>query len=242
MRAFIFSLCLLFCLSVPMPGAQGAEFAVTPLNEKVYLHQSGRYVEGFGSVTGNGLIVLTDEHSAVLIDTPWDASDVEDLFRWLLERDISLQSVIVTHSHEDAGGHLAHFHERGIPSWAYSKTNKLLAEQGETPAQHSFSKSEWIVAKNIEAFYPGPGHTLDNSVVWLAAHNILFGGCFIRESATESLGYTAEGDVALWPSSVAKVQARYPGAQYVIPGHGQVGGQELLEHTAAMASAATTTY
>ncbi|MDC8832518.1 subclass B1 metallo-beta-lactamase [Alteromonas gilva] len=225
MRAVAFYLFSLCCLSLPATLVYSADFTVTQLKDKVYLHQSGRYVEGFGMVTGNGLLVLTDNQQAVLIDTPWDAADIEALFNWLEARDITLQGVVVTHSHDDAGGHLAYFHERGIPSWAYSLTNKLLAEQGETPAQHTFNNSEWVVASSIEAFYPGPGHTLDNTVVWLAAHNVLFGGCFVREAATESLGYTAEGDVSVWPDSVAKVQERYPSAQWVIPGHGEVGGK-----------------
>ncbi|NVK58283.1 MAG: subclass B1 metallo-beta-lactamase [Alteromonadaceae bacterium] len=238
MRAVTCYICLLLCLNLPTLAVHSAEFAVTPLQDKVFLHQSGRYVEGYGMVTGNGLIVLTSDQHAVLIDTPWDAADVDELFTWLEERGLTLQGVIVTHSHEDAGGHLAMFHERDIPSWAYALTNKLLAEQGETPATHSFSGSEWVVANRLEAFYPGPGHTMDNSVVWLAEHNILFGGCFIREQATDSLGYTAEGDVSVWPDSLKQVQARYPKAQWVVPGHGEVGGQQLIEHTAALASAA----
>lgn len=212
-----------------------ANLTVTPLNDGVYLMRSERAVEGFGLVSGNGLIVQTAPHKAVLIDTPWDNSDVDTLFSWLESQGLSLEAVVVTHSHEDAGGHLARFHSKNIPSWTFELTNEYLAQKGETPALHNFSDSAWVVPEMIEVFYPGPGHTLDNSVVWVKKHNLLFGGCFIREQATFSLGYTAEGDVRAWPESVSRVTDYFPEVQRVVPGHGKVGDAALLSHTRELA-------
>ena len=120
-------------------------------------------------------------------------------------------------------------------SWTFELTNEYLTQKGETPAQHTFSDSAWVVPEMIEAFYPGPDHTLDNSVVWVKKHNLLFGGCFIREQATFSLGYTAEGDVRAWPESVNRVVEYFPEVQRVVPGHGSVGNAELLSHTRELA-------
>lgn len=220
-------------LCVALPSA-AANLTVSKLEEGIYLFRSEREVEGFGLVRGNGLIVKTSDSKAVLIDTPWDNEDVDTLFAWLSDQELSLEAVIATHSHDDAGGHLARFHQKNIPSWAYTLTNDYFQAQGETPALNTFNDSAWVVPDEIEVFYPGAGHTLDNSVVWVKSHNLLFGGCFIRELATSSLGYTAEGDVQAWPDSISRVVQRFPAIEVVVPGHGDVGSQQLLTHTQAL--------
>ena len=228
----VFFISSLFCVAGP---SLAVNLTVSQLQEGVYLFRSERLVEGFGMVSGNGLIVETGNAKAVLLDTPWDNEDVDTLFTWLEKRNLELEAVVATHSHEDAGGHLARFHEQAVPTWAYSLTNTFFMEQGETPALNGFEGSAWIVPDEIEVFFPGPGHTLDNSVVWIKSHNLLFGGCFIREAATFSLGYTAEGDVSAWPDSVSRVVSRYPDAQVVVPGHGEAGDAGLLSHTRQLA-------
>ncbi len=42
-----------------------------------------------------------------------------------------------------------------------------------------------------------------------------------------------------WAASIARVQAAYPDARLVLPGHGDAGGPELLAHTRELATAAT---
>ncbi len=88
----------------------------------------------------------------------------------------------------------------------------------------------------MEIFYPGPGHTIDNVVVWLPALNILFGGCFVKSLHSKSLGYVKEASINQWSQSIDTLIARYPSTKLVIPGHGMEGGQELLVHTHRLAS------
>lgn len=207
---------------------------ISELGEGVYLHRSSRFVDGYGDVTANGLIVVSREE-ATLIDTPWDRDDVTALFNWLEERGLILKQVVITHSHEDAGGHFEMFHQRNIPTWTYSLTNQFLIEKGETPALNTFETDQWLIPQEIEMYFPGPAHTMDNSVVWLAKQQILFGGCMIRELNTSSLGYTAEGSVSQWPESVDAISRRYPNLLLVVPGHGEPGDTELLTHTISLA-------
>ena len=60
---------------------------------------------------------------------------------------------------------------------------------------------------------------------------ILFAGCMVKEYGARGLGNTADGDLREYPVTIDKVTARFPTAKIVIPGHGQVGGMELLRHT-----------
>jgi glyoxylase-like metal-dependent hydrolase (beta-lactamase superfamily II) len=48
----------------------------------------------------------------------------------------------------------------------------------------------------------------------------------------------ADADVAEWPASIRRVLERYPQAEVVVPGHGEVGGVELLRHTITLAEQA----
>lgn len=78
-RALWQRIAILLLMSVlPLP-ALAANLTVTPLSDGVYLLRSERAVEGFGLASGNGLMVQTAPHKAVLIDTPWDNSDVDTL-------------------------------------------------------------------------------------------------------------------------------------------------------------------
>lgn len=87
----------------------------------------------------------------------------------------------------------------------------------------------------IEVFYPGPGHSSDNIVVWLPEHKFLFGGCFVKSLNSKSLGYTDDADIEKWPHSMQKLINNYPTVKRVLPGHGKIGNTELLTHTKFLA-------
>jgi len=83
--------------------------------------------------------------------------------------------------------------------------------------------------------YFGAGHTTDNVVAWLPKQGVLFGGCLIKSLDSQSLGNTTDGDLAAYPTTVRRVQTAYRHAKIVVPGHGDWGGPELIEHTLKLA-------
>ena len=69
-----------------------------------------------------------------------------------------------------------------------------------------------------------------NVVSYFPKENILFGGCLIKElQATK--GYLGDANVGEWSSTVEKVKQQYPNVKIVIPGHGKIGGKDLLDFT-----------
>ena len=46
-----------------------------------------------------------------------------------------------------------------------------------------------------------------------------------------NLGNTADGDVKAYPAAIDYLMAKFQDAKIVIPGHGQLGGFELIGHT-----------
>ncbi|HZV61648.1 MAG TPA: DIM/SIM/IMP family subclass B1 metallo-beta-lactamase [Methylophilaceae bacterium] len=214
------------------------ELEIKQLTDDVYLHTSYQVVEGFGLVDSNGLVVVIND-AAYIIDTPWSAPDTKKLLAWLEARNLTVKGSVSTHFHEDRTAGIQVLNSKNIPTYASSLTNALLRKANQAQASRAFDNNLWLVEDQIEVFYPGPGHSQDNVVVWLPNQGVLFGGCFIRAGETQSLGNVSDALVSEWPASAEKLMARYKTAQLVVPGHGKVGDVSLLEHTRALASAAS---
>ncbi|NHO68256.1 DIM/SIM/IMP family subclass B1 metallo-beta-lactamase [Aestuariicella hydrocarbonica] len=207
------------------------EIEISEIQPGVFLHTSNSRVEGYGLVSSNGLVVV-DGSKAFIIDTPWSDRDTQQLVAWIHAQQLELMGSLSTHSHQDRTAGIPWLNAQAIPTYASVLTNELLKQQGQALASNPFEGPEFSIADGlIEIYYPGGGHTIDNLVVWLPRVNILVGGCLIRALGTNNLGYTGEASIEAWPTTVAKVQAKYPNAKWVIPGHGEVGDQRLLEHT-----------
>ena len=54
------------------------------------------------------------------------------------------------------------------------------------------------------------------------------------ELKAKDLGFTGDGDIIAYGSTVNKIKDKFKYAQYVIPGHGKFGGVDLIEHTLEM--------
>ena len=53
----------------------------------------------------------------------------------------------------------------------------------------------------------------------------------VKSLYSKTLGYTKEADLKNWPRTLRKIKTKYAQACLVIPGHGDPGGLELLDHT-----------
>jgi len=169
-------------------------------------------------------------------------------------------TVINTHFHNDRLGGNGYFNKIGSTIYGSDLTDKLLKERGLgtgmldsykninmekyydywqnaklTPPNKLFSLKNGLVLTfdndTFEVYYPGPGHTPDNVVVYYPKKNILFGGCIIKSIGANSKGFIGDADLTNWYSSLNNILNKYPDATLVIPGHGEIGGNELITHT-----------
>ncbi|MFB7246691.1 MBL fold metallo-hydrolase [Streptomyces populi] len=76
----------------------------------------------------------------------------------------------------------------------------------------------------IELIHLGPGHTAGDAVVWLADQRVLFTGDLVFSGATP---FTLMGSVSGSLRVLDRLRALEP--RVVVPGHGPVGGPELLD-------------
>jgi metallo-beta-lactamase class B VIM len=213
------------------------DLSVTVLADGVWMHTSWRTLTGGTRFPSNGLIVR-DGDELILIDTAWGEEPTEALLAWIdTTLALPVARVISTHFHDDRVGGGEAVRRRGIPHLATALTGRLAAEVGNpVPDPIAGIDSIGAVARigAVEVFYPGPAHTRDNVVVHIPSAGVLFGGCAVRELGTRSRGNVADGDTLEWPASIARARDRYAGVRLVVPGHGEVGGAELLDHTISL--------
>ncbi len=65
---------------------------------------------------------------------------------------------------------------------------------------------------------------------YIPGEKVLFGGCLIKEVGAGK-GNLGDANTEEWPDTVRKIKQAYPEVKYVVPGHGKVGGLELLDYT-----------
>lgn len=236
MRPYPFLILFISCLSSASDEIPGLE--IEEIDKEVFLHKSYSHVDGWGLVSSNGLVVVSNG-KAFIIDTPWSESDTEKLVTWIRSKKYELLGSISTHSHEDRTAGIKWLNDKSIATYASAMTNNILKREGKEQARNSFEGNEFELLNGLlEVYYPGGGHTIDNVVVWLPKSKILYGGCFVRSLESSGLGYTGEAKIDQWPKSAENTMTRYPNAKTVVPGHGIIGDFELLKHTRFLAEKA----
>jgi glyoxylase-like metal-dependent hydrolase (beta-lactamase superfamily II) len=200
-------------------------------------------------VASNSLVVFGGGGSCLIVDTPWTEEATQVEIGWIEDTMGALPptTAVTTHFHLDRLGGNGLLKKLAIPIHGSQATCDILAAAGNTQKDMT-GKSVPVTApdhlfdpavgetldldgEEVILFYPGGGHTKDNIVVYLPKRRVLFGGCLIKSLAAKDKGNVADADLAHWADSVRSLKARFPEAQVVIPGHGDPGGPELLDHT-----------
>jgi metallo-beta-lactamase class B len=181
-------------------------------------------------------MIVINEGEALVFDTPANDEASLELINWLeKEREVEVTGVVATHFHWDCLGGLNEFHTKGIPSYASDKTIELAKSEGYPIPENGFKKKLTLKAGNLQVInqFLGEGHTKDNFVAYVPSDKVLFGGCMIKEMGAGN-GFLGDANLEAWPNTVRKVKTTFPNSQLIIPGHGKVGGVELLDYTVRM--------
>lgn len=216
----------------PIEVYHSEDLIIIQISDNAFLHTSYLQTNDFGSVACNGMIVR-NRNEVVVFDTPTNNKSADDLINFIKEKlRCKINAIVPTHFHGDCLGGLASFHKLQIPSYGNFSTIDLAKTNNVVAPQNGFNDSLKLSVGKTYAIvkYFGPGHTKDNVVGYFPKENILFGGCLIKElQATK--GYLGDANVGEWSSTVEKVKHQYPNVKIVIPGHGKIGGKDLLDYT-----------
>jgi metallo-beta-lactamase class B len=90
---------------------------------------------------------------------------------------------------------------------------------------------------SFQTYFPGPGHTADNIVIWFDKEKILYGGCLIKSADAKDLGNLDDADVKAYASTIENVLRKCSHPKYIIPGHDDWRNPQSLNHTLALAKA-----
>ncbi|EKF75539.1 beta-lactamase II [Alcanivorax hongdengensis A-11-3] len=250
MRLFALVITLLIPLAVlavePVgkPIRLSNDLVVQPLTEHVWLHRSWTEYNG-QRVSSNG-VIIDDGKTLTLIDTAWGEAPTATLLSWIEQHfGKDPDQAILTHSHDDRMGGSRLLAEKHIRAYVHPKTLSIVkAEPGKyyDPASHfpqalAFHDRRARLG-DIELYYPGAAHSPDNIVIWYGRDHLLVGGCAVKGRESTNIGYVAGSAPDHWAAAMDNLIQAFPQAAMVVPGHGQLGDEQLLFHTRALATQA----
>lgn len=215
--------------------ADSSAIELEELADGVWLHTSQYEYPGGGRFSSNGLLVQ-EGRTLTLIDTAWGELRTLDLLAAIAsETGLPVTRAIVTHFHGDRVSGTDILEGQGIEVYAHPLTQRLTIAHGLPVPDRTLEGLARREAAahfgNLEVIYPGPAHAMDNLMIWLPEQRILFGGCALRERRSTSLGNTTHGDIRSWHKVLEWLADRYESAEIVVPGHGEPGSFEIVQHT-----------
>lgn len=211
---------------------ESEDLVIRKLSDNVYVHTSYLNTQSFGKVICNGMIVVA-KNEAIVFDTPTDDKASQELIEWVTNTlDSKTIGIVATHFHVDCLGGLNEFHKNNIPSYANNSTIEFAKNNESALPQHGFTDNLVLTVGNKEVYleYFGEGHTKDNIIGYFPNDKIMFGGCLIKEIGADK-GNLEDANTEDWSNTVRKIKNKYPNAETIIPGHGELGGQELFDYT-----------
>lgn len=224
-----------FCTCSVAAHGQGP-LVITRLTGDFYIYETFNEYKG-SRIPANGSYAVTRD-GVVLFDTPWDLNQLQPLLDSIhAKHNKHVVLCIATHFHEDRTGGLEYYSRRGIKTYTTVQTDALSKANGKKRAAFLIrNDTTFTVGQySFETFYPGPGHTADNIVVWCEQEKILYGGCLVKSKADHDLGNLADANVNTYASSIKKVIEKFRNPNFVIPGHNSWSSPTSLQHTLKMA-------
>jgi metallo-beta-lactamase class B len=248
MHQFFFSFCFLLA-SMVVHSTNYDTFQVSKklqliqLAPNVYVHVSLSEVEGYGTVSSNGLVVVNPPQfgTAHLYDTPMENDVTLDLYQYVRDSlGVTITECIPTHWHDDCLGGMQVLKDSGVIFRGGIRTQNILKAKGLDTLDRVFEDvyHYFIHGSMIKIKFYGEGHALDNLVVYDRQNQILFGGCLVRSSYSKSMGNTRDGNINSWSKTVKKVKRKFKKAEIVITGHGPIDDRGALKHTIRLAKQA----
>jgi metallo-beta-lactamase class B len=232
----VLALALLPCLVFSQKGERipiSKDLELIRISDHAYVHVSWEDSPVFGRFSSNGLIYVQNGQG-YLFDTPASDSLTKVLVEWVADSlHTKITGFVPNHWHSDCMGGLKYLQSIGVNSYANQLTIDIARLKGLAEPSHGFKDSLSLDLNGhaVKCYYLGAAHSMDNIVVWIPDEKILFAGCMAKETAAKGMGNTVDGDLTEWPKTIDRVIAKFSSAQIVIPGHGMIGGQEVLRHT-----------
>lgn len=236
MRRLILTFTLIHTLTNIFGQTEEAKLKISHLAGDFYIYTTYSTYEG-SQVPANGMYLLTD-NGVVMFDTPWDTTQFQPLLDSIkLKHNKSVVLCIATHWHSDRTAGLEYYRQKGIKTYTTVLTDELSKKNNKKRAEFLMTKDTvFNVGKySFETYYPGPGHTTDNIVIWFQKEKILYAGCLIKGANAENLGYLGDGNVTEYESTLKRVQKKFRKPKFIIITHSDWNNINSLAHSIMLA-------
>ncbi|HEX6915310.1 MAG TPA: BlaB/IND/MUS family subclass B1 metallo-beta-lactamase [Chitinophagaceae bacterium] len=217
-------------------SADTARLRISNLSGDFYVYTTYHMYKG-NRIGANAMYLLTDQ-GAVLFDTPWDTTQFQPLLDSIRVRhNAKVLLCISTHFHEDRTGGLEYYRKQGIKTYTTVRTDELSRQRGMKRAGFLvLNDSLFNVGRySFRTYYPGPGHTPDNIVIWFPKEKILYGGCLVKSVQDSDLGNLADADRERYAATIDNLRRECRDPRFVITGHNDYSSTQSLDHTLKMA-------
>ncbi|MGD0589951.1 MAG: MBL fold metallo-hydrolase [Bacteroidota bacterium] len=177
---------------------------------------------------GNSGIIIGDS-AVVVIDTKMMGSS-EDLYKFAKEKAGQKPIIVInTHYHKDHVNGNKFFKGSRIYIGSYEKEFLQKNIDPENQPTDFVKDSLFIDLGNekVHLYNLGQAHTLNDLVVYLSNHNVLFTGDLIFNRINPVLKEESGAKVSQWIHVLDTILSRWRDSR-IVPGHGQAGDKEMV--------------
>lgn len=232
------ALTMTFFLSLTKIFGQPEEpkLKISHLAGDFYIYTTYNTYKG-SKVPANGMYLVSGD-GVVMFDTPWDTTQFQPLLDSIkLKHNKDVKMCIATHWHSDRTDGLEYYKKRGIKTYTTVLTDEWCRKNEKKRAEYLIEKDTIFTVGqySFETFYPGQGHTEDNIVIWFGNDKILYGGCLIKGSEADDLGFLGDGNVKEYYATLLKVKEKFPAPKYIVVSHHDWTNINSLNHSIKLA-------
>jgi metallo-beta-lactamase class B len=236
LRTIIFTIAFIFTLTNIFGQAENAKLKISHLTGDFYVYTTyNTYQET--QVQANGMYLVTS-NGVVMFDTPWDTTQFQPLLDSIkLRHNKTVIMCFATHWHSDKTAGLEYYRQQGIKTYTTKLTDELSKKNNKKRAEYLMANDTVFNAGqySFETYYPGQAHTEDNIVIWFKKEKILYGGCLIKGADAEDLGYTDDGNVFEYASTLKRVKNKCRKPTFIVIAHSDWKNINSLMHSLKMA-------
>jgi len=236
MRTHILTTIFLFTLTAVFGQEETKKLKITPLTGDFYIYTTYNTYEE-SRVPANGMYLVTSQ-GVVMFDTPWDTTQFQPLLDSIeTKHQKKVVLALATHWHSDKTAGLEYYRQQGIKTYTTAQTDELSKKNDKKRAEFLMTADTVFTVGeySFNTYYPGPGHTEDNIVIWFNKEKILYGGCLIKGVDDETLGYLGDANVTAYASTLKNVRRTCRHPEYIIIAHNDWKNKNSLKHSLQMA-------
>ncbi|MBW3517683.1 hypothetical protein [Flavobacterium sp. NKUCC04_CG] len=212
--------------------SQSREIQYHALSESYFVFSSYKNIKR-SDLLINGMYVVTNE-GIMVVNSLGNSADFETFYQYVTTKHQKpITHFITTTSDIEGINMIDFFKSKGVKTYSTRETDQISKAKGLSRAAYFIDKETSFRFGNeiFKLYYPGPGASKSNFVIWFPHINTLYAGCFLQGSGTQRLFHLADADVSAWKGSLLALKDHYPSPKHIIVTHGHYQASDAYNNT-----------